>query len=171
MTVIAKTRQTDCPGTELVADRLGLKSAYSETVAHDVAERLGVEEGEGKGKGEEDTVLRYVEGSPSLFERHQISEIAELISSLTYGETVQLASELRKAPVETKQLDKMAELIRSLTYGEMIDLAAGLLKAADGEITGEAFPAILHRWASEHRNRPETPGTELLTLDWQLSSS
>jgi hypothetical protein len=163
MTVIAKTRQLGCLGTELVADRLGLKSAYSETVANNVAERLGVEE------GEEDTVL-YVESSPSLFERYQISEIAELISSLTYGETVELASELRKAPVETKQLDKMAELIRSLTYGEMIDLAAGLLKVADGEITGEAFPAILHRWASEHRNRPETPGTALLTRDWQKSS-
>jgi hypothetical protein len=164
MTVIAKTRQLGCLGTELVADRLGLRSAYSETVVNNVAERLGVEE------GEEDTVLRYVEGSPSLFERYQISEIAELISSLTYGETVELASELRKAPVETKQLDKMAELILSLTYGEMIDLAAGLLKAADGEITGETFPAILHRWASEHRNRLGTPGTALLTLDWQKSS-
>jgi hypothetical protein len=165
MTVIAKTRQLGCPGTELVADPLGLKSAYSETVANNVSERLGVEE------GEQDTVLRYVEGSPSLFERYQISEIAELISSLTYGETVELASELRKAPVETKQLDKMAELIRSLTYGEMIDLAAGLLKAAaDAEITGETLPATLHRWASEHRNRPETPGTALLTPDWQKSS-
>ena len=141
MTVIAKTRQLACLETEVVTDRLGLKSAYSEIVANNVGERLGVEE---------DTVLRYVEGSPSLFERYQINEIAELIRSLTYGETVELASELRKAPVETKQLDKIAELIRSLTYGEMIDLAAGLLKAAaDAEITGETFPAILHRWASE----------------------
>jgi len=83
----------------------------------------------------------------------QINEIAELIRSLTYGETVELASKLRKAAVETKQLDKMAELIRSLTYGEMLDLAAGLLKAAaDAEITGETLPAILHRWASEHGN-------------------
>jgi hypothetical protein len=149
MTVIAKTRQLGCFGTEVAADRLGLKSAYSEIVDNNVAERLRVEE---------DTVLRYVEGSPSLFERYQINEIAELIRSLTYGETVELASELRKAPAETKQLDKMAELIRSLTYGEMIDLAAGLLKAAaDAEITGETFPAILHRWASQHRNGPETP--------------
>jgi hypothetical protein len=141
MTVIAKTRQLGCLETEVVTDRLGLKSACSEIVANDVAEHLGVEE---------DTVLRYVERSPSLVERCQISEIAELIRSLTYGETVELASELRKAPVETKQLDKMAELIRSLTYGEMIDLAAGLLKAAaDVEITGETIPAILHRWASE----------------------
>jgi hypothetical protein len=152
MTVIAETRQLGCPGTEVVADRLGLRSAYSETVTNNVAERLGAEE------GEEDTVLRYVESSPSLFERYQINEIAELIRSLTYGETVELASELRKAPVETKQLDKMAELIRSLTYGEMIDLAAGLLKAAaDAEITGETFPAILHRWASEQRIDPRHP--------------
>ncbi len=96
----------------------------------------------------------------------QINEIAERIRSLTYGETVELASELRKAGVETKQLDKMAKLIRSLTYGEMIDLAARLLKAAAGaEITGETLPVIFHRWASEHGNRPETPGTALLTLD------
>jgi hypothetical protein len=61
MTVIAKTRQPGCPGAELVGDRLGVMSAYSET---NVSERLGVEE------GEEDTVLRYVEGSPSLFERY-----------------------------------------------------------------------------------------------------
>jgi hypothetical protein len=96
----------------------------------------------------------------------QINEIAELIRSLTYGETVELASELQKAGVETKQLDKVAKLIRSLTYGEMIDLAAGLWKAAsDAEITGESLPAILHRWASEHADRPDTPGTALMTLD------
>jgi hypothetical protein len=96
----------------------------------------------------------------------QINEIAELIRSLTYGETVELASELQRVGVETKQLNKMAKLIRSLTYGEMIDLAAGLLKAAaDTEITGETLPAILHRWASEHGDRPQTPGTALLTLD------
>lgn len=96
----------------------------------------------------------------------QINEIAELIRSLTYGETVELASELQKVGVETKQLNKVAKLIRSLTYGEMIDLAAGLLKAAaDTEITRETLPEILHRWASEHGDRPETPGTALLTLD------
>ncbi len=166
MPLIAKTQQLGSLGTQVVADRLGSESAYSETVTTNVAGRLGVEEGE-----EEDAVLHYVEGPPSLFERYQINEIAELIRSLTYGETVELAAELRKAPVETKQLDKMAELIRSLTYGEMIGLAAGLLKAAaDAEITGETLPAILHRWASEDRNRPETPGTALLTPDWQESS-
>jgi cytidylate kinase len=61
MTVIAMTRQLGCLGTEVangIADRLGLKSVYSEIVANNVAERLGVEEG---------TVLRYVEGSASLF--------------------------------------------------------------------------------------------------------
>jgi hypothetical protein len=96
----------------------------------------------------------------------QINEIAELIRSLTYGETVELASELQKAGVEPKQLNKVAKLIRLLTYGEMIDFAAGLLKAAaDTEITGETLPAILHRWASQHGDRPETPGTALLTLE------
>jgi hypothetical protein len=50
-----------------------------------------------------------------------LDEIAELIRSLTYGEMVEVASELRKAPVETKQIDKLATLIRCLTYGEMID--------------------------------------------------
>jgi hypothetical protein len=95
----------------------------------------------------------------------QINEIAELIRSLTYGETVELASELQKAGVETKQVNKVAKLVRSLTYGEMIDLAAGLLKAAaDTQITGETLPTILHRWASQH-GEPETPGTALLTLD------
>jgi hypothetical protein len=96
----------------------------------------------------------------------QINEIAELIRSLTYGETVELASELQKAGVEPKQVNKVAKLVRSLTYGEMIDLAAGLLNAAaDTEITEETLPAILHRWASQHGDRPETPGTALLTLD------
>src|SRR5215831_10589445 len=89
----------------------------------------------------------------------QINEIAELIRSLTYGETVELTSELQKAEVETRQLNKVAQLVRSLTYGEMIDLAAGLLKAAaDVEITGETLPAILHRWASQHGDRAETTG-------------
>jgi len=41
-----------------------------------------------------------------------LDEIAELIGSLTYGEMVEVASELRKAPVETKQIDKLATLIR-----------------------------------------------------------
>jgi hypothetical protein len=50
-----------------------------------------------------------------------LDEIAGLIGSLTYGEMVEVASQLRKAPVETKQIDKLATLIRCLTYGEMID--------------------------------------------------
>ena len=99
----------------------------------------------------------------------QINEIAELIRSLTYGETVELASKLQKAGVGTKQLDKVADLIRALTYGEMIDFATGLWKAAaDAEITGETLPVILHRWASE-QDRPQTPGTALMTPDLQRS--
>ena len=41
-----------------------------------------------------------------------LDEITEVIRSLTYGEMVEVASELRKAPVETKQIDKLATLIR-----------------------------------------------------------
>jgi hypothetical protein len=82
----------------------------------------------------------------------EIDEIADLIRSLTYGEMVQLASELRKPAADTEQIDRIAKLVRSLTYGEMIDLASGLRKAAgETEITAETLPTILHRWASEHR--------------------
>ena len=79
-----------------------------------------------------------------------LDEIAELIRSLTYGEMVEVASELRKAPVETKQIDKLAMLIRCLTYGEMLELASELQKrAAENEITAETLPGILHRWVSK----------------------
>src|SRR5215471_6272049 len=67
MTVIAMTRQMGCLGTEVaagIANRLGLKLIHSEIVANNVAERLGVGE---------DTVLRYVDGSASLFERWAIN--------------------------------------------------------------------------------------------------
>lgn len=63
MTVIAMTRQLGCLGTDVangIADRLGLKIIHSEIVANNLAERLGVQEG---------TVLRYVDGTASLFER------------------------------------------------------------------------------------------------------
>jgi hypothetical protein len=80
-----------------------------------------------------------------------LDEIAELIRSLTYGEMVEVASELQKAPAETKQIDRLAKLIRRLTYGEMLELASALGKAAGArEITAETLPAIFHRWASEH---------------------
>jgi hypothetical protein len=68
MIVIAMTRQLGCLGTEVangIAGRLGLKIIHSEIVADNVAERLGVEEG---------TVLRYVDGSASLFERWAIDK-------------------------------------------------------------------------------------------------
>ena len=78
-----------------------------------------------------------------------LDKIAELIRSLTYGEMVEVVSELQKAPVETKQIDKLATLIRCLTYGEMLELASELQKtAAEKEITAETLPVILHRWAS-----------------------
>ncbi len=81
----------------------------------------------------------------------QIDEIAKLLRSLTYGETIELASELRKAPVEMEQIDRLAKLMRCLTYGEMLEFASALRKAArDREITAETLPTIIHRWASEH---------------------
>jgi hypothetical protein len=81
----------------------------------------------------------------------QIDKIAELIRSLTYGEMIELASELRKSAGETEQISKLAELICSLTYGEMIELASELGKVAgETEITAETLPTILHRWANDH---------------------
>jgi hypothetical protein len=81
-----------------------------------------------------------------------IEKIAELIRSLTYGEMLELASELRKTGVgKSLQIDKIAELIRSLTYGEMIEFASGLREAGGVvEITAGTLPIILHRWACEH---------------------
>ncbi len=80
-----------------------------------------------------------------------IEKIAELIRSLTYGETIELVSELRKTAGKTVQIDKIAELIRSLTYGEMIEFATALQEAAGGaEITAGTLPIVLHRWACEH---------------------
>src|SRR6266446_7291960 len=82
----------------------------------------------------------------------QIDKIAELIRSLTYGEMIELASELRKSAGETEQISKLAELICSLTYGEMIELASELGKVAgETEITAETLPTILHRWANDQR--------------------
>jgi hypothetical protein len=80
-----------------------------------------------------------------------IDKIAELIRSLTYGEMIEVPSELRKAAGEAVQIDKIAELIRALTYGEMIELASRLREASGGaEITRGTLPIILHRWACEH---------------------
>jgi hypothetical protein len=80
-----------------------------------------------------------------------IDKIAELIRSLTNGETIEFVSELRETAGETLQIDKIAELIRSLTYGEMIELSSRLQEAAGGtEITAGTLPIILHRWACEH---------------------
>src|SRR5580693_6317440 len=83
MTVIAMTRQLGCLGAEVasgIAGRLGLKTIHSEIVANNVAERLGVEEG---------TVLRYVEGSASLFERLAINK--RKLSRYTAEEILRIA--------------------------------------------------------------------------------
>ena len=80
-----------------------------------------------------------------------IEKIAELIRSLTYGEMIELTSELRKTTGKTVLTDKVAELIRSLTYAEMLEFASALQEAAGGaEITARTLPIVLHRWACEH---------------------
>lgn len=85
MTVIAMTRQLGCLGTEVangVAERLGLKIIHSEIVANNVAERLGVGEG---------AVLRYVDGSASLFERWSINK--RKLSRYTTEEILSIAQQ------------------------------------------------------------------------------
>ncbi len=85
MTVIAMTRQLGCLGTEVasgVAGRLGLKIIHSEIVANSVAERLGVGEG---------AVLRYVDGSASLFERWAINK--RKLSRYTTEEILRIAQQ------------------------------------------------------------------------------
>src|SRR5215468_5184469 len=87
MIVIAMTRQLGCLGTEVangIADRLGLKIIHSEIVANNVAERLGVEEG---------TVLRYVDGSATLFERLAINK--RKLSRYTAEEILSIAQQGR----------------------------------------------------------------------------
>ena len=80
-----------------------------------------------------------------------IEKIAELIRSLTYGEMLELTSELGKATGKTVLIDKVAELIRSLTYGEMLEFAYTLQEAAGrAEITARTLPIVFHRWACEH---------------------
>jgi cytidylate kinase len=67
MTVIAMTREIGSLGTDVAAElahRLGLKIIHSEIAANNIAERLGVEES---------ALLRYVDGSASIFERWLIN--------------------------------------------------------------------------------------------------
>jgi cytidylate kinase len=76
-----------CLGTEVangIAGRLGLKIIHSEIVANNVAERLGVGE---------DTVLRYVDGSASFFERWAINK--RKLSRYTTEEILSIAQEGR----------------------------------------------------------------------------
>src|SRR5262252_1171293 len=87
MAVIAMTRQLGCLGTEVangIASRLGLKIIHSEIVANNVAERLGVEEG---------AVLRYVDGSATLFERLAINK--RRLSRYTTEEILSIAQQGR----------------------------------------------------------------------------
>ncbi len=95
--------------------------------------------------------LTKMDNGNSLKSSEHIEKIAELIRSLTYGEMIELRSELRNSEGETKQIAKLAELICRLTYGEMIELASGLQEAAGAEITERTLPIVLHRWACERR--------------------
>jgi cytidylate kinase len=66
MTVIAMTREIGSFGLDVAAGlaaKLGLRIIQSDTVAHSISARLGVQES---------AVLRYVNGSASLLERWQI---------------------------------------------------------------------------------------------------
>src|SRR5262249_17551056 len=68
MTVIAMTREIGSLGADVaagVAKELNLKIIYSEIVANQIAERMGVEES---------AVQRYVDGSASILERWLIDQ-------------------------------------------------------------------------------------------------
>jgi cytidylate kinase len=85
MTVIAMTREIGSLGTDVaavLAHRLGLKIVHSEIVANNIAERLGVEES---------ALLRYVDGSASIFERWQINR--KKLSRYTSEEILGLAQQ------------------------------------------------------------------------------
>jgi cytidylate kinase len=85
MTVIAMTREIGSLGTDVAAElahRLGLKIIHSEIVANNIAERLGVEES---------ALLRYVDGSASIFERWQIN--SKKLSRYTSEEILRLAQQ------------------------------------------------------------------------------
>jgi|SRR5882672_1386276 len=54
-----------------------------------------------------------------------------------------------EAALARKPLDEIAEKIRALTYGGMIEFAEAIWRVNAGvEITQEALPAALHRWAT-----------------------
>jgi cytidylate kinase len=85
MTVIAMTREIGSLGTEVaagIANRLCLKIIDSEIVANNIAERLGVEE---------TALLRYVDGSASIFERWLINK--RKLSHFTTEEILHLANQ------------------------------------------------------------------------------
>jgi cytidylate kinase len=85
MTVIAMTREVGALGADVavgVSKKLQLKLIHSESVATQVAERMGVEE---------DTVRRYADGSASAMERWLISR--RKFSHYTSEEVLRLAQE------------------------------------------------------------------------------
>ena len=85
MTVIAMTREIGSLGIDVaagVANRLGLTIIHSEIVANNIAERLGVEES---------ALLRYVDGSASIFERWLINR--RRLSRYTSEEILRLAQQ------------------------------------------------------------------------------
>jgi cytidylate kinase len=85
MTVIAMTREIGSLGADVaagVAKELNLKIIYSEIVANQIAERMGVEES---------AVQRYVDGSASILERWLIDQ--RKLSRYTSEEILRLAQE------------------------------------------------------------------------------
>jgi cytidylate kinase len=85
MRVIALTREMGSCGGEVaagIARKLGLTIIRSESVARTVAERLGVPE---------EAVLRYVNGTPSLFDRWRVD--TNRLARYTAEEIVSLAQQ------------------------------------------------------------------------------
>jgi cytidylate kinase len=85
MTVIAMTREIGSLGADVaagVAEELNLKIVYSEIVANQIAERMGIEES---------AVQRYVDGSASILERWMINR--RKLSRYTSEEILRLAQE------------------------------------------------------------------------------
>lgn len=65
-----------------------------------------------------------------------------------------VAETLREREEGRNRLNEIASLVRSLTYGDMVQLAEAIWTTNAGvELTQEALPAALHRWATKGRER------------------
>jgi hypothetical protein len=60
-------------------------------------------------------------------------------------------AKLEKA-LSRSPLDEIALLVQALTYGEMMELAEEMWKVkGEDEVTQDALPGMLHRWATGQR--------------------